>query len=405
MDIRQRLIAPCARVSPQNQLEEVDISAVIRRILLFDTYIIQSARMREFPALVRAFGLHGLTELLRQKVIQVECDATAIGQSGQLAILEERAKKGLLPRSSFSFSRVQVTDWRKYVHDCLQEVQSGTSLATKEIIKLKREIVGALVDRPDDSGFDAVRQLETDLKNGSPLIKPVLVRTLKRDYDLQLNSEDLTLEIHPIDDHDFTVRSNLDVYGFDEIKKHQAMEKALLALGALNRRIEEMKIHSAISGALDDECPLLTEKLGFLAHAVSPTNYERQFQRIVEVRDLPQYDPDSTKIDVDKILRVRNTPEAVEFRHWLRSNASATDKEIDDRVSSFRARMADSVQSNPGKAVRLVTATGLGLIPGLGTLIGLGFGVLDTFLLEKVLPKSGVWTFINRMYPSIFKQE
>jgi hypothetical protein len=44
----------------------------------------------------------------------------------------------------------------------------------------------------------------------------------------------------------------------------------------------------------------------------------------------------------------------------------------------------------------------LGLIPGYGTAASIGEGALDMFLLEKMLPSSGVLTFLNHSMPSIF---
>ena len=45
---------------------------------------------------------------------------------------------------------------------------------------------------------------------------------------------------------------------------------------------------------------------------------------------------------------------------------------------------------------------GVGFIPG-GTFPSLGLGFVDTFLLDKVFPKSGVTSFLTKTYPSLYR--
>jgi hypothetical protein len=44
----------------------------------------------------------------------------------------------------------------------------------------------------------------------------------------------------------------------------------------------------------------------------------------------------------------------------------------------------------------------VGIIPVTGQILGPALDALDTFLLEKVLPESGVTIVVNDLYPSIF---
>ena len=66
--------------------------------------------------------------------------------------------------------------------------------------------------------------------------------------------------------------------------------------------------------------------------------------------------------------------------------------------------MADAAASIPGRAVRFIVTTAIGLLGIFGIVAGPVSGAIDSFLVDKVLPKSGVWTFVNRLYPSIFKR-
>jgi len=60
---------------------------------------------------------------------------------------------------------------------------------------------------------------------------------------------------------------------------------------------------------------------------------------------------------------------------------------------------------NPGRAVRLLTTTGIGAIPGVGLVAGFAASIVDAFLLEKVLPRSGVVAFLSDLYPSVFEDQ
>ena len=88
--------------------------------------------------------------------------------------------------------------------------------------------------------------------------------TLQREFHLEADMiRGLEFRSEEIADGDFKVDSNLATFGFDDNKQHSMIERCLLGLGGLNQRVEEMKTHNAISGFLDPECPLFSDRLGF----------------------------------------------------------------------------------------------------------------------------------------------
>jgi hypothetical protein len=135
------------------------------------------------------------------------------------------------------------------------------------------------------------------------------------------------------------------------------------------------------------------------------TVQESQFQRVLEIGGLPEFLPRIDRLDVDRLFKVRDSQEAREFREWLRTVDMATDEEIRNRVTSFRSKAASIFQSPAGRIARFLTTTGVGFT---GVIPGVVVGAIDTFLVDKILPTSGVWSFVNTLYPSIFtakKQE
>ena len=58
----------------------VDLSGLIRRLLLFDKYVLESVKLGEFPVLARCFGYEGLRDLLAAKLIEIRCECLQLGK-------------------------------------------------------------------------------------------------------------------------------------------------------------------------------------------------------------------------------------------------------------------------------------------------------------------------------------
>lgn len=107
-------------------------------------------------------------------------------------------------------------------------------------------------------------------------------------------------------------------------------------------------------------------------------------------------------MDVQKLLKTRDSAECRAFREWLSTVEDVTDAEIKEMVSSLRSKMASIAASPGGKLVRLAATTGIGLIPVIGPITGAAAGAIDSFLVDKVLPRSGIVAFLTETYPSLF---
>ena len=83
IDISRRVMGASAVCSTEGKVVDVDLSGLIRRLLLFDRYVLVSVRLAEFPLLVRSFGYEGLRDLLAAKLIEIRCECLQLGQMGQ----------------------------------------------------------------------------------------------------------------------------------------------------------------------------------------------------------------------------------------------------------------------------------------------------------------------------------
>jgi hypothetical protein len=184
---------------------------------------------------------------------------------------------------------------------------------------------------------------------------------------------------------------------------HGIIGMAMVAIAHLNLRVEEMRMHESISGFLPEELDLFDARTRYLIDQQNTEGIDRQFRRVVSLMSLPTL-PHAKGFDFDRFMKVRNSPECIEFRNWLSTTELWSDDEIIARVGSLREALSRHYQSVAGKAVRLLVSTGAGLLPGIGTAVGLVAGVLDTFLLDRILRPSGAIYFISSSYPSLFEQ-
>jgi hypothetical protein len=79
-----------------------------------------------------------------------------------------------------------------------------------------------------------------------------------------------------------------------------------------------------------------------------------------------------------------------------------SDAEIEKMVASARATLARVLSSPKGKVARFIVTSAVGLIPGGFAAASLATGAIDSFLIEKVLPRSGICAFLTDTYPSLF---
>ena len=73
----------------------------------------------------------------------------------------------------------------------------------------------------------------------------------------------------------------------DEIDCHKAIERALLAVSGLNRRLAEMNAYEAITDLWYRDLPVLGGKLRFLSDRVAPERQDRALATVLALPGLP----------------------------------------------------------------------------------------------------------------------
>ena len=376
----------------------VDFGALVRKLVLSDEIILESIRLREFPLLAQKFGYDGVTELLKSGRLRILCDALTVAQIGQFGA---RTNGPVLPLGSYSFTTIRPSDQKDYVHAALQIINTA-GLRDKQAQRLRKLVAESLVATPDERGQQTISALYWDLEHNVPALKASVAMATKQHFGITIEPESFDLRLERLNEHDWRAETDLGARArLDTEQSHRAVEHGLLGVGGLNMRVEYMERYEALVGFKADELPLFDEKLSFLARQFVPGAQEERFERVRELVGLPDVDPDPAVHDVDmgRLLEITEDAEVREFRRWLHGIDSLTDDQVAAEVHRIRDLIGGAVRSRPGKALRLATTAGLGVV---ALPVGLVLSAGDTFLTERLVPEPGATAFLSRLYPSVF---
>ncbi len=387
MEITRRLLGSSAIVS-QNPGERditvaLDVGGFVRRLLLFDTYVLYSVRLKEIPELVRHFGFQGTMDLLSNGALEVRCECAQF--------VEGRLNTPECPPLVFQFHVVDAHIWEQYLIDSLPELRKAPALSPRERMSLQSAVVKAVRHSDNRELFakEVAPAFESELLRNEGLVKGAVLFVLSKRH-----------AINKVGDDRYQAETNLqEKLRLSSEDIHNTIKLALLGISGLTQRIGEMKAHAALSGFTENELPLFRAKFDSLADALGSEKQEERLLRVISIGGLPDIAPDQ-RIDMEKLLQIRSEPEALEFRGWLADIDKLSDSEIMDRVASLNARVGLAVQSTMGRALRLLVTT---LTSFASPPLGIALSTLDQFMWDKFFRRSGVAAFVNDLYPSIFK--
>ncbi len=344
MDIRQCILGEIA-IRHGIDVSGVHLGQLLRRLLLFDSVIIKSVRLGEIPFLVKAFGLAGLLRLLDSGVLRIACEFTTL--------ITDVSKNGAreLPNFEFAFGIGDLARREQVLRGELRSLQGVPCLSNSKRQEAEDRIIQCLVRPPADFGAQMLAQFESDLRNNTP--------TLKASIDAHLNDGFKQVPTFSLRVEEkgrlFTIISDLPaVLGVTADAAHIILQAGVGALANITHRLCEMNAYSAITGFTASEAPLL---FGRLASAVpNPSVLTDQFERVIEIADLPDFIM-GKRIDVEALLRVRESSECLEFRHWLSALEKRTADEVKEMLSGVRQNLGSMIRSSGGRTMRFVVTT------------------------------------------------
>ena len=397
MDLRARLIAPSFHLQADGRIGDFNFDALIKRLLLFETYILDSHGLIEIPPLVQALEIEGLFRLLESGALKINC---SFSHTGSLTSSEENVP------FQYKFVTMEPAEINEYVNLLLQEIEPQLKLTARQTVHLRRAVYNSLekpIDKKDSIALTAMRD---ELTSSTQPLKSALVIALYKRLGIRGTTSAIEVAVKFDSENDFRVESNIqNSFDLDKLTAHKLIEASCLAIARRNDRIEQMKRFSALTGFSDIDLPIFGERLEFLASAISPDIDENRFQRVLELTGLPQItDAQNVRIDAKQLLKVRDSIECSEFRRWLTTTDAMSDNEIIHQIRSFSNIVGRIIGGEVGQNIRFLITNGIGFVPVIGPVISIPLSILDHFLIEKFFPRTGVSAFIDDMYPSLFEK-
>lgn len=393
MDLRNRIIAP-ALSTDKNGGQIFDLDSCVKRILLFDTFILKTNHLSEIPYLIDVFTFDGLLELLDSNILRLDFFDPMMGSTN-------------LPTKLFyySFVNIGIPNSLEHVNSSVDKIIPKLGLHDRQIKKFRTAIYSSQELPQKGLSSFAVQSTKEELLSSPQLLADAVAIVLRKDFDIEVDPTRVKIEMEEEPEFGFKADSNIQsLFGLDSEKAHKIVESACLAIARRNERVDQMQMYSALSGFNDVDLPIFGEKLSFLASTVMPGIDEKRFQRIAELFHFPEiHDSDKIHIDAEKLLKAHQSRELVEFRHWLSTTDGISSDEIRHQVHNFKNAAGRFFNSLKGKTVRFLVTNGAGLIPPpIGFFTSIPLSVLDQFIIDKVFPYSGIAAFIDDIYPSIF---
>ncbi|MGI0084102.1 MAG: hypothetical protein ACREBQ_03375, partial [Nitrososphaerales archaeon] len=308
MSIRQSVLG---EVAIRNGLEVsgADIEGLLRRLLLYETVTIRSVRLRELPYIVRAFGKDGFLQLLNSGVLKISCEFSAI--------ISPLAKNGIrvLPYGHFTFGMADITDRVGVLGVELRNLQSVSGLKIADRSVIETTVLNKLVRPPSNYMQQLLDQVEIDLRSGTPALQIAIEKQVKTRFGDSAPA--LAINVEEVEKRTFRIGNNIpELFGISDEISDQILRLAVSAVTHLNHRVAEMSAYSAITGFEESESNLLFGKFAGILRPLNPNLQEDQFTRVATIAGFPELIA-GKRVDVERLLTVRDSAELREFRDWL----------------------------------------------------------------------------------------
>jgi hypothetical protein len=409
MDRRKRIFGSCVKAIKDTGVVKLSPVTLATNLLLFDDYIMHSCLFEEFPQMISVFGYKETLELLKSNNFKIKCDPSQIVIMGSTQELINAGKA-----FTYEFSIIRADNHQEYIHQSFESLHTNSKLPDKQIIKLKSALIGRLdrsVRNPDVTKIPevlAASSLMNELAFNVPNIKKAVALELKNKHSIIVSPSEFSVKLHRTEGDTFEAENNLqDLFRLNKQESHELIKDALFRLAGINMSVAYMNHYTALSSYNDRDLPIFEDKLAFLENEHNPEAQINRLRRILEIKDFPDFESlaQDGNLRLDKILEIRETKEAKDFRDWLSNIDSVTDEEIRNQLESFKNRIGNYLPTKKGKTLRLLVSSGIGMAANFATgfpVIGLVSSAINTFIIEKIFPSSGPISFINNMLPSTF---
>lgn len=382
----------------------IQLPQLLEHLLLFESVTIRSGRFADLGHLVRLLGLDDALAVIGAPGVRIHCDPAVLVRAGEPRVRVRDS--GSIRLDSLNYGIARPGAHGNWLDSGFRQATAIANMSVGRASKFENVVRGHLIPVDPTSREFALADARRDLLTVSLSVRASL--------DVALRAK-LGVSMPPLGEYRLAIEYEASRgYSVDtDIARILALPPELVAdsinaglLGAVavNGVLDDIRTHRAMVGMRPDELPVLNEKLSSLARQFDTCAQSERLTRVLQVVHLPMITTGAhgLGVNVRRLLEVRCSEECQAFRDWLWTSDSVNDSEIEERFGGVRAKLGSLIRSGPGRAVRWALGSGIGVIPSYGTAAGGAFSLLDTFVIERILPTRGALSFLGPQYQSIF---
>lgn len=381
---------------------DFDVGKFVEAVLLFDTILISASVL---PALIRSVGATGIRRLLEEDRLAIVGGGPSAQATYDYTSPGFFSNRPLNRPLRFGFETIFVdptqpgnpSDEIRLERD-LQKSKSIAGISDAQLKELHglilptmRVIDGKSLKTSDDFRADLVSKQE--------FLVGLFMDSLAGDSKLPIHAINIQISIEEVYEEVFQIDTNLArILNLSDDKVHEFFKKPFFEITGTNLQLHRMRAVEAASGLTEVQASITAKRIDFLSKMQAEADIRPSLTRIIEIAQVPSLKPGSP-INVDELIRLRDSSEARSFREWLQHSRLISDYEIQELLGGWRNKLGELLKSNNAKGIRWLTSTGAGSIePVTGVLMS---GV--DYFLNKFLPGMGPIGFIVGDYKRYIK--
>lgn len=403
-----RHVAPISSFDPASSTLTTDYAHLVAQLVVCDQLIIESPRLDEIPMMIEKFGHFGIRRLAESGRIRILSELITTGSLGD----DEAALKGSRSATSQTdqFTLVFMTshDREELARKGLEVIEGIDSISQANLTDVTAAIAPIIDYAPDESLRTVPAMLINDLSTNPALLHRAAHGRLEDHFGQGIDPHLVSIEVidvldPPADNPVITIRSNIGPYFSVPMQEaHRIVLEALLAIGALEYRLELTNRFDATTGFRDRHISLLDLQAQKFLERHSPQRSVPQYFRTINLSELPSIDPSSSvhDFDLEKFCDLLDSDLADDFRKWLISASDLTDEEIRAQLHSIRDRIALVFDGHFAKSFAMIAGVAVGLVvdPVSGALIS-----ASEKAIARIIGTPGAAAFVGKMYRASFE--
>jgi hypothetical protein len=404
------LIAPLADSGEDQWLEPAQLAPLVRRLLLFDRVTLETSGFREVPAMVEVFGFDGVMALLDSGALRFKRHGASIGEWATTGMLGPPENRVRLTSEFYAFGYISLPDFEQKKHnsEAFGEFTPRLGLNGKQGKKLRRAIGDRIISEPPIRG-----ELLTTVRRGDlSLLRESIALVAADQFGTSIAADDLKLEVEHVPDSGlkhgdalFRAETNVgELAKVDAETERAIVQQGFFGVQGVDHRLSIMDSLEGVGGFRAREQHLFNLRFEAVLPLLDFAAQEESLTRVIEVAGLPDLSQGHFSVDVERLLEIRASGPAVALRNWLPTTNAMPDNEVAAMFNDLSEQVASMYQSKAGKAMRFIVSAGLDFLPQGGTIASLGFGALDSFVLEN-LAQPGPVSFLSDAYSAIYKPQ